>query len=222
MHRYVHLIRIIICASVSGVYVITCLYSNNLILCSIPVYLLVVFAVAFIAFDKSWLCIFSYMLLYLSLGGLYIRSQALVSLFFGTVGIVITALIAYFRRNHKYVTVVARYNNLQYKFKALFDTGNLLCDPISGTPVMIVGADLAQEMTGLTVGQLKAPVTAINELPGARLIPYKTIGQSGVFLLGVYVPYLKIDSWTGTGIIAFSPELFGSKSSYQALTGGYL
>ena len=40
--------------------------------------------------------------------------------------------------------------------------------------------------------------------------------------LGLYISNLKVGGWQGNGIIALSPEIFGSKESYQALTGGYV
>jgi hypothetical protein len=222
MRKRIHVVRLTISAVLSGAYVTACLITNNVFLCSAFLYLLTVFIIAFSAFGLSWSCVFSYVLLYVSLGGVYIKRQAALSLFVGTVGIALTALVASLCHDHKYVDVELRYKNMKYKFNALLDTGNLLRDPVSGSPVLIVGADIAQEMTGLTIEQLKSPVTSINTLPGARLIPYKTIGQSGVFLLGIYVPYLKVDAWQGSGIVALSPELLGTKCTYQALTGGYV
>ena len=108
------------------------------------------------------------------------------------------------------------------KISALLDTGNLLKDPLSGCPVLIVSADIAQKMTGLSVSQLKTPLDSIGLLPGLRLIPYNTVGQAGLFFLGLYISNLKVGGWQGNGIIALSPELFGSAESYQALTGGYV
>lgn len=225
MRRSVSTVRLIISAMISGGYVISCLITNSWLLCSVPVYLLTVFLTAFISFGvtkRCWPCVFSFVLLYLSLGGVCIKRQAVLSLFVGTIGIFLIAFVASLHHSRQYVNVELRYNDLHFKFNALLDTGNMLKDPVSGCPVMIVGADIAQDMTGLTVEQLRSPVTSINKLPGSRLIPYKTVGQSGSFLLGVYVPYLKVDSWQGSGIIALSPELLGTKCTYQALTGGYV
>lgn len=221
----VNIVELVISALIAGGYVLVCLTTKNSSICSVPVYLLTVFLTAFVSFGaqkRCWSGVFSFILLYLSLGGVCIEKHAIISLIIGAVGIVIVALIVSLHRNRAYVKVRLQYNYRDYEFCALLDTGNLLKDPVSGYPVLIVAADIAQEMTGLSIRQLRSPVDSIKELPGARLIPYKTVGQSGAFLLGIYIPHLKIGSWQGRGVVAFSPELFGSKGTYQALTGGYV
>ena len=56
-------------------------------------------------------------------------------------------------------------------------------------------------------------------LPGLRLIPYKTVGGSGL-LLGLWLQDVKIGSSQGSSLVAFSPEIFSAEGMYQALTGG--
>ena len=165
---------------------------------------------------------FSFALLYLALGGAGIEQKGLLSLSIGAVGILAVVFVGSLRPGREYVQVKLRYNCREYSFLALLDTGNFLKDPITGRPVLIIGADIAQEMTGLTVKQLSSPVDSVSLLPGARLIPYKTAGASGVFFLGLYVQNLKVGAWQGSGVIALSPETLGSKGTYQALTGGYV
>lgn len=225
MRRTISAVRLIVSTIISGCYVFACLITNDAVLCSVPAYILTVFFTACISFGlnkRCWPCICAFVFLYLSLGGVYIKRHAVACLLIGTIGILLISFVASLQHNRRYVHVELRYNEVQHKFNALLDTGNMLTDPVSGHPVMIVGADIAHEMTGLTVDQLRTPVASVNKIHGLRLIPYKTVSQSGLLLLGVYVPYLKVDSWQGSGIVAFSPELLGSKSTYQALTGGYL
>ena len=221
----VGLIALIISAIVSGAYVLICICSNNPVICSVPVYLLTVMIIGFISFGvkyRSLPCMFSFVLLYVSLGGFCIGRQAIFSLMTGAVGILIVVFLTAIHHDRTYVTVKFRYDLRDFKIWALLDTGNLLKDPITGCPVLIVAANIAQEMTGLTIEQLKSPVESIGSLPGSRLIPYKTVGQSGAFLLGLYITHLQVGSWQGRGVIALSPEFFGSNKTYQALTGGYV
>lgn len=127
-----------------------------------------------------------------------------------------------FGNNALYVPVELIYQGKRICLTALKDTGNTLRDPVTGRAILVIGADAAKELTGLTQQQLKDPVTAMTtvELPGLRLIPYKTVGQSAGMLLALRVPQMKIGTWQGSGLVAFAPEGLGSGGNYQALTGG--
>jgi len=212
-------------AAISGAYVLICLISESPFFASVPMYILSVLLTAFVSFgirNRCWTGVFSFALLYLALGGVCIEQNGLLSLSIGTAGVLVIVFLVPLGRRQEYVQVKLRYNDRDYTFLALPDTGNFLKDPITGRPVLVVGADIAQEMTGLSVKQLKAPVESLSLLPGSRLIPYKTAGASGLFFLGLYVQNLKVGPWQGSGVIALSPEFLGSKETYQALTGGYV
>ena len=218
-------IRLLISSVISGIYVLACLLTNNRFLCSEMTCFMVVFIIGFISFgayNRCWTGLFSYMLLYVALGGLCVKKQAVCSLAIGSLGILLALYVAINGNKKRYIPVYLRYNKRYLTFSALVDTGNLLKDPITGRPVLIVAADIARELTGLSIDQLRSPLDSINLFPGLRLIPYKTVGQSGVFLLGLYVPDLVVGNWKGGGVIALSPECFGSKQTYQALTGGHV
>jgi len=83
----------------------------------------------------------------------------------------------------------------------------------------VIGADAAQQLTGLTREQLLTPVETIGILPGLRLIPYHSVGSSG-FLLALRLRDVKIGSWRGSTLVAFAPERLSMEGAYQALTGG--
>jgi iron complex outermembrane receptor protein len=70
----------------------------------------------------------------------------------------------------------------------------------------------------LSADQLRKPLETIGLLPGLRLIPYKTISGRG-FLLAMPMQNVKIGSYRGSSLVAFSPESIGN-GNYQALTGG--
>ena len=120
-----------------------------------------------------------------------------------------------------YVPVELSYKDKHLCLTALQDTGNTLRDPITGRQVLVVGAAVAQELTGLTREQLLKPIESVAAFPGLRLIPYHTIGNSS-FLLAMRIPNVKIGSWQGSSLVAFAPEGLEFEESYQALTGGMI
>ena len=118
-----------------------------------------------------------------------------------------------------YVPVEINHNGRKLSLTALRDTGNCLRDPITGKPVLIVDALTAKGLTGLSGQQLGNPIDTVGAIPGLRLIPYKTVGGTGL-LLALRLQDVKIGSWQGSSLVAFSPETFSVEGMYQALTGG--
>lgn len=121
-----------------------------------------------------------------------------------------------------YVPVELSYGNKQLRLTALCDTGNTLTDPVTGSAVLVVGAEVAQQLTGLTRQQLRSPVNAMTQasIPGLRLIPYRTVSQPAGMLLALRFPKVRIGSWQGSSLVAFAPEQLCDDGQYQALTGG--
>lgn len=122
----------------------------------------------------------------------------------------------------RYVPVELLYGDKKLRLTALCDSGNTLRDPITGKPVLVVGAEIAQQLTGLTEQQLRSPVRAVGEapVPGLRLIPYRTVGQSAGMLLALRISQVRIGTWKGSSLVAFAPEKLSGDGRYQALTGG--
>ena len=121
-----------------------------------------------------------------------------------------------------YIPVELKYGDCQLRLTALQDTGNALTDPLTGSSVLVVGADIAQKLTGLTRQQLYKPAETIlsANLAGLRLIPYHTVGNPTGMLLGMRMKHVKIGGWQGSSLVAFAPEQLGQDGTYQALTGG--
>lgn len=119
-----------------------------------------------------------------------------------------------------FVPVELTYGENKLRLTALQDTGNTLRDPVTGADVLVVGADVAQKLTGLTRSQLRAPVEFLDAIPGLRLIPYRTVGQGSGFLLALRLNDVKIGNRKGNTLVAFAPEGLHSEGAYQALTGG--
>ena len=118
-----------------------------------------------------------------------------------------------------YVPIELNYMGKLLRLTALQDTGNTLRDPITGRSVLVVGADAAHKLTGLTKEQLQNPVETMGVIPGLQLIPYSSVGSRG-FLLALRLHNVRIGNWQGSSLVAFAPEGLGSEGVYQALTGG--
>lgn len=103
---------------------------------------------------------------------------------------------------------------------ALRDTGNTLRDPVTGRPVLVVSAEIARRLIGLSREQLQSPIEALSsgEIPGLRLIPYRTIDRDCGMMLALQLRNVRIGKWKGSSLVAFAPE--GLDGEYQALTGG--
>lgn len=138
-----------------------------------------------------------------------------------TTSIIVLVLTVTGVSSSNYIQVELRNGKTNLQLTALRDTGNTLRDPVTGKPVLIVGADTAQKLTGLTQQQLRQPVETIGAIPGLRLIPYKAVGGGGL-LLAMRFSNVKIGSWRGSSLVAFAPEVLSVSGAYQALTGGML
>lgn len=175
---------------------------------------------AFLAFGFSRqtlpkLLLFS--LLHFSLGGVTGSEKEMLPMLLGSAGMGLACVIL--GKGRRLIPVELTYGAQTVHITALRDTGNTLRDPITGQSVLIVDAVTTQRLTGLNPAALQDPVKTLGNIPGLRLIPYQTVGNAG-FLLALRIPDAKIGNKQGSAIVAFSPQILGSK--YQALTGGTL
>lgn len=122
----------------------------------------------------------------------------------------------------RYVSLEIRYEGRAVKLLALRDTGNMLHDPVSGEPVLVIARSAASRLTGLTVQQLQHPLETIvaRPIPGLRLIPFRTVGTGSGMMLAMRFEDVLVDGQLRRAVVAFSPEDFHGGSEYQALTGG--
>ena len=141
----------------------------------------------------------------------------------GVVVIGVLCAIGFHNKNNRdfYIPLEISYGIKKIRLTALRDTGNTLMDPVTGKSVLVVGADAACQLTGLTQKQLKSPLETITsaKIPGLRLIPYHTIGQGVGFLLAIKM-MVKIDGNTEKCLVAFAPEGLSREGTHQALAGG--
>ncbi len=123
--------------------------------------------------------------------------------------------------SRQYVTVEITHGNSHTKLTALLDTGNTLRDPITGASVLVAGPDTARNLVGLSPEQLASPLQSMTDVPGLRLIPYRSVGQEGGILLAIRPDQIRIDGHPVRTIVAFAPETIGNEG-YQALAGGMI
>lgn len=165
-------------------------------------------------------------LLHLALGGITIGLDkgGLWLLPIAAAGILIICTVGLRGRglDAAYVPVELRYKDKHLHLTALADTGNTLKDPITGSPVLVVGAEVARQLIGLSPQQLLRPAESISSagVPGLRLIPYQAVGQPCGMLLALRLKEVKIGKWQGSSLVAFAPDLLGKEGTFQALTGG--
>lgn len=121
-------------------------------------------------------------------------------------------------RGGKFIPVEIRSGDTRLQLTALQDTGNTLCDPVTGRSVLVIDAESARKLTGLSREQLQKPVESIGVIPGLRLVPYRAVGQENGLMLARKYQNVQIGNWKGSSLVAFAPEGLGG--DYEALTGG--
>lgn len=110
---------------------------------------------------------------------------------------------------------------------ALRDTGNSLCDPLSGQPVLIVEwAVLRPLLPGAPAALPGDPVAALEALrrlcPALRLrlLPYRTVARQGL-LLAVRCDSIRLNGHAAPSpLAAISCTPVSDGGAYHALTGG--
>lgn len=122
------------------------------------------------------------------------------------------------------VSVKITHNEKSVLLTALLDTGNMLRDPVTGHPALVVDSTVAQKLLGITEEELMHPIETISrgKHPGLRLIPYCAIGQPTGMLLCLRVDGLYINGEISDQIVAFAPQRIGQGHGYEALVGGVI
>ncbi len=169
-----------------------------------------------------------FVFLSMALGGIAMgmNQNSFFSLILAALGVTVMCLVGFCGRigGQRFASVELTIKGQKYRLTALRDTGNTLKDPVTGQQVLIVGADVAQRIIGLTSQQLADPITTAESglISGLRLIPYRAVGQPCGMLLAYCFDEVKIDGKQAGNLVAFAPDRIGNDGAYQALTGGVL
>ncbi len=190
------------------------------------VFLLLMGAVAF-GVNKSAMrrCVL-FVLLSMAMGGIVmgLGNGSFGNLILGALLVCIMCVVGFRYKpgSRAYVPVELSYQGRHTKLLALQDTGNTLKDPVTGQSVLIVSADVAKILLGLSKLQLASPVETLSSgaHPGLRLIPYHAVGRPNGMLLAMRFDDVRIGTNTGSRLVAFAPEGLDGEGTFQALTGG--
>ncbi len=174
--------------------------------------------------------------------GLYIGSYPIkVAILGGIVGfvVIITAfkiIKSRISKNDVFYNVDIFLNDKTTQVRALMDTGNLLKEPITGIPVMIVEKESLQELLPSNLlDNLEKIITGTSQnfmeeefitqyASRFRVIPFSSLGTQNGLLLGIKVDYIKIynqqkESVTGNIIIGIYNQELSKNKNYTALIG---
>ena len=142
--------------------------------------------------------------------GLFLGTYPLKTIFIGAI-IASIILIAGFKVVKNKISKKDMFCNINIKIqgkekniKVMIDTGNLLKDPISGMPVIVIEhtelydilpKELLNNLEKILGGDLESiPENIKNEyLPKLRVIPYSSLGKQNGMLLGIKADEVKIE-----------------------------
>lgn len=121
------------------------------------------------------------------------------------------------------------------KTKAMVDTGNLLKEPITNTPVVVVESTLLYEcipkeilynLENIIGGDFEKVPNNIKEqyISKLKLIPFSSLGKTNGMLLGIKADYIKIrtdeqETEKNNVIIGIYDKSLTKRGEYQALIG---
>lgn len=166
-----------------------------------------------------------FILLSMALGGIAIGlgNGGLFTLILAAVGLCLLCALGFQGKlGMRFVPLELNHGGKRVKLMALRDTGNTLRDPVTGESVLIVGAEAASQLLGMTRQQISTPVETLasGRYSGLRLIPYRAVGQSCGMLLAMRLDEVKLDGVRTNTMVAFTAEGLSGAGEYQALAGG--
>lgn len=132
------------------------------------------------------------------------------------------------RQSRQTVPVLLTCEGRQVFLRALVDTGNLLRDPVTGSPVLIAerqaAARLFPRRCAPTEEALCHPTVCLEQLSRQwspsrlRLVPYRAVGTERGLLLAVRVDEMEVDGVPcGSRLVAVTPGRLGD--AYHGLIG---
>ena len=134
-----------------------------------------------------------------------------------------------------YCNIKIKLNNEVIKTKAMIDSGNMLKEPITGTPVIVVESTLLEgamphEILKNSEKIIGGDFREINEeikkeyITKLKLIPYSSLGKQNGMLLGIKPDFIEIQKEENfekidNVIIGIYNKSLTKKGEYRALVG---
>lgn len=216
----VKLIPVLCGALIGGVYTLLCMDPRFLFLGAIGWRLIIFCVSGVIAYELSMKLTTQFVLLELAFYGMTAERTTVLEWVLPALVFGVLFLIAFgSKRAADCVSVRVYQDDACVDFQALRDSGNMLNDPISGLPVLVVSSALSERLIGLPAEDLNDPLQCMMGGFGLRLIPYHTVGSNGL-LLAKKFDKVSVNGQIGPRILAFSPNEIGAGKHYRALTGG--
>lgn len=123
-------------------------------------------------------------------------------------------------------------NNQTCELNAILDTGNLLVDPITSSPVIIVEKEVIRKLISENILKVLLNVMANNnyeDIPEnlrlrCRFIPFSSIGKTNGMIIGIRPDYIKIYDEEEKiirrdGIVGISDQRLSKNGLYSGLIG---
>ena len=173
--------------------------------------------------------------------GVYVGKYPIkIALLGAIVGFVITQIAFKFMktritRKNIISKIVIYFNQKKLCINALLDTGNMLKDPLSNTPVIVVQKDvlyglfpdlILDNLQKIMNSEYSNNILKINSniISKIRIIPFSSLGKQNGILLGVKVDKLHIiledtEKEISDVIVAIYDKKFASRGEYAALVG---
>ena len=233
--------HIIIASCIGGIYACLCTFPSltwilhPLVKCASSILLCLI---AFWNVPHLPLCTCTFLLISFAAGGLFTAMSIAIGnvlyipldfksilaaflLLYGIFTLIFRKLPTIQKRSYKQVHIL--FNGNSVHFTALVDTGNELYDPITNLPVLVCAMDalipLFPNLTTNTTDSMELYLALTEQflpLGGFKLIPYQTIGDSGL-LVGFHPDAITIDDVQQNAIVGISPIQFSKNEPYQAI-----
>lgn len=249
LHRtHFHSLRAISAAFIGGLYGIGILFPPLSLLYSLPIILLMPALLLIIATPQSNVKLLlhhlvSFYILAFALSGLVAALQTVTGRFnlnpYSVWLLFFTLIIAVpaGQKLHHWLNNRARggiceislqYADRQITLAALTDSGNLLTEPISGLPVVVLNAKHAAVLQPALAEYYQPELNqedfllrlAATGQTGWRLLPYRTIDKTNGLLLAFGPANITADHFKNQVFVAVAPQPLGSR--YQAIIPGTL
>lgn len=134
---------------------------------------------------------------------------------------------------NQYIEIEIIYKNNKVKTKALIDSGNLVKDPISNLPVIIlersefkqlVSEEFLKFIDGILGGDIQNNQDLQEDLTKIRMVPFMSIGKDNGMLTGIRIDKIKIITEEGeiekeNAIVCIYNKKFTKDNKYNALVG---
>ena len=170
--------------------------------------------------------------------GLFLGTYPLKTIFIGAIVASIILITGFkvvkskFSKKDMFCNINIKIQGKEKKIKVMVDTGNLLKDPISGMPVIVIEhtelydilpKELLNNLEKILGGDLKGiPEDIKNEyLSKLRVIPYSSLGKQNGMLLGIKADEVKVEDETikNNVIIGIYNKALTKRGEYNGLIG---